>query len=75
MRGDNGEFTLRRIPGTAAWACGPYLFWQEARRRWWRWARREWRDDGIGIQHHGAAETIEAALEQAEAHDALYESV
>ena len=40
---------------------GTYIVWHDGRR--WRWALREWRDDGIGLHSHGAAEDVQRLME------------
>ena len=45
------------------WVCldGQYSLWEDGLR--WRWALREWPDDGCGIPTHGAQPTIEQAVQ------------
>lgn len=68
--------TLRRVRIRDAWVWettdGRYIFWPDTRIRGWRWSKREWEDDGVGIQHHGAAATLEAAVSAALAHERNY---
>jgi hypothetical protein len=71
---EQAPITLRRvcIRDTYVWERGDYIFWPDARTRGWRWAKKEWEDDGVGIQHHGAAHTLEAAVYAAQQHAADY---
>jgi len=48
---------------------GRYIFWPCASSSRWRWSLKDWPDDGIGLQHHGAADSLPAAVEAAFAHD------
>lgn len=41
----------------------------------WRWALKEWPDDGLGIQSHGAAPSIEDAARACAENLRLRESV
>jgi len=65
--------TLRAttIKDTRVWASEGYIFWPDPRLRGWRWAKEHWADDGVGLQHHGAAATLEAAVAAAREHAAL----
>lgn len=53
-----------------------YRLWFDDRfSRPWRWARRSWKDDGVGLQHHGGARSLEAAVMACRKHKQLYGSV
>ena len=47
---------------------GAYLFWPCSYTERWRWSRRDWPDDGLGLQAHGATNTLPEAIEAAETH-------
>lgn len=70
------KIVLRRVQIRDTWVYesrgGRYIFWPDHRVRGWRWSKREWEDDGVGIQHHGAAATLEAAVHAALAHERDY---
>lgn len=42
---------------------GKYVLWRRERGRY-RWALREWPDDGLGIRTHGAGEDLVDAVQQ-----------
>lgn len=78
MPGENDETQVTlyktRIKGAEVWEADGYIYWPDGRQRLWRWARKDWLDDGIGLQHHGAAATVEAAVAAARQHAAEYAS-
>lgn len=41
----------------------------------YRWSRKDWKDDGVGLHHHGGARSLEDAAVACLQHQALYESV
>lgn len=55
-----------------AWSWDSYVFWRDGPRRLWRWALESWDDDGVGIQHHGAAADLGGAVAAAKHHRDTY---
>ena len=51
--------------GAVAWTDGVHVFFEDHRTRRWRWARKTWEDDGVGVRSHGAAFTLEDAVADA----------
>jgi len=80
---DDQEETITLLPSQdehhpASWTTqdGKYKLWHDGRFvHPYRWARRDWEDDGVGLQHHGGATTLEQAAVACLSHQRLYESV
>lgn len=58
---------------------GKYQIWKDERDphdpKRWRWALREWPDDGLGISHYGAGRDLEAAVRACIEHDNLWQNL
>jgi hypothetical protein len=39
-----------------------FKLWQDKRQRLWRWALREWPDDGLPLANHGGRPKLEHAI-------------
>jgi len=43
-------------------AYNKFRLWEDKRQRLWRWAVRDWPDDGMPFANHGGRPTIERAI-------------